>query len=266
MAKINTGTITADANGNWTSDAIDMGAYGSKTVYMRVNGMQVLTRNFTTAPTPFAFVKAASNDDAASAPSSPLVVSISTSAGSLLVAVVRNGTSTLDNGIDTTHTMSDTSGTGTWVKADDGTGNLNYHSSVWYKLVSAAVTSVTCTFGNNGDPPGPTTSMVVMEFTGASTMVLEQNVSTDYQAANTSITSSSLAATDANALVIFALGFGGLEGVATAGANFTIPANGYATRVAMQYRIVTASFSDTTTMSWVNSVTAEGTMLSFKPE
>jgi hypothetical protein len=52
MAKINTGTITADANGNWTSDAINMGIPESKTVYMRVNGMQVLTRTFTVAPPP----------------------------------------------------------------------------------------------------------------------------------------------------------------------------------------------------------------------
>jgi hypothetical protein len=47
MAKINTGTITANSNGDWTSNAIDMGAAGSKTVYMRVNGTEVLTRTFT---------------------------------------------------------------------------------------------------------------------------------------------------------------------------------------------------------------------------
>ena len=47
MAKINAGTITADGAGNWSSDSIDMGAAGAKTVYMRVNGSQVLTRNFT---------------------------------------------------------------------------------------------------------------------------------------------------------------------------------------------------------------------------
>jgi hypothetical protein len=47
MAKINTGTITADGSGNWTSNAIDMSPAGAKRVYMRVGGTEVLYRDFT---------------------------------------------------------------------------------------------------------------------------------------------------------------------------------------------------------------------------
>lgn len=47
MAKLNTSNITADGAGDWTSSAIDFTA-GSKRAYMRVNGAQVLYRDFTT--------------------------------------------------------------------------------------------------------------------------------------------------------------------------------------------------------------------------
>jgi hypothetical protein len=71
MAKINTGTITADGSGNWSSNAIYLGS-GAKRTYMRVNGVEQLYRDFTleagpqldSAPTGFSAYRNAATDPA----------------------------------------------------------------------------------------------------------------------------------------------------------------------------------------------------------
>lgn len=74
MAKINTGTITAGGDGSWTSNAITL-TVGANRTYMRVNGAQVLYRDFTVAAAS-QFGKTTSTGTATNFPANANIVSI----------------------------------------------------------------------------------------------------------------------------------------------------------------------------------------------
>jgi hypothetical protein len=144
MAKINAGTITADGAGNWTSDSIDMGSAGSKTVYMRVNGTEVLTRNFTVA----AGGQTIAQDGSTLTANSGWATTINTGAtlstagtNRLIVAAFTVGGNTQPTGITI-------SGGGlTWhegVYRTQATGAVDYNG-VWWAWASSQLTNQTIT-------------------------------------------------------------------------------------------------------------------------
>jgi hypothetical protein len=155
MAKIwpTSGTEYANGSGNWTSSAIDMGADGSKRVYLRVNGTQVLYRDFTVSSggqvsIESGYPKSAANvDHNGSAADYVEVTGITTSAASLIAVVYNvnnNGGSRTsypptiggDTGLSFTRVSLDGS-----IFADNRNG-----SSVWLATSSGALSNKTLRF------------------------------------------------------------------------------------------------------------------------
>ncbi len=173
-------------------------------------------------------------------------VNIATTAGHLLVAFVREGSNNTD-----TFAISDTGGNA-WTQTTSGyvSAGSTHRAAMFYSFTTQADTSVTANF--TGGAVSPTT-ITVMEFSGAT--AADGSVNSSSSSAS-SLTSGTLTPTQSTDVLIYAVGAGGTQTSWTAGSNFAIPSNNVATgangsnaRSGMQYRILIAPFSGTTSMS-----------------
>jgi hypothetical protein len=167
-------------------------------------------------------------------------VNIATTAGHLLVAFVREGSNATDN-----FTISD-SGANTWTQTGSGyvSAGSSHRAAMFYSFTTHADASVTAHFTTVGGV-SPTT-ITVMEFSGAT--AADGSVNT-FSPSASSLTSGTLTPTQSTDVLIYAVGAGTNQGSWTAGTGYAIPANGSNARSGMQYRILTAPFSGTTSMS-----------------
>ena len=168
------------------------------------------------------------------AASNAVTVTISTTLGSALVAWSRQG---LNN--TNTVTMSDSSGTGTWVQTASGyvsgDNSTNRHA-MWYKANSDAVTSVTCTWTAGSQP----TELVVLELSDVH-LATPHDASVNSQApATTSLTTGNLTTTVNDTILIAGWGAGADQTWGGNPAGYTFPTNGSTVRVYVAYKVVSA--------------------------
>lgn len=174
---------------------------------------------------------------------STLTVTISTSANNLLVIWCRQETNNTN-----TMTVSDTaSQTWTLITLMNNTGQGN-RGGMFYKENSAAVTSVTCSWGSSGMQIGA----VVYEISGAaSSGSLDVFVTAGNTANTTTLTSGSLTTISANEILLCAGSSRADQTTYTAGTSYTIPTNGFAPRVAIEYQVVSSiQTAVTASMTW----------------
>lgn len=191
------------------------------------------------------FVQAANGTTASG---TAVTVTVTTTANNTLILFTQesvNNTSTV--------VITDSSGTGTWTQASTGyvaNGTTN-RCAMWIKPNSAAVTTITATWS------GSLTAIIegiVFEFSGMGAAI-EDSSQSNIQTAVTTATSAALTTTNANDVLVFGARVSGAFTSPTAGAGYTIPTNGSATRSMMQFKIVAATQSAvTTTMTWTNSL------------
>src|SRR5260370_681993 len=120
---------------------------------------------------------------------------------------------------------------------------------MFYKPISAAVTSVTARWTGAGNNVGA----IVYEISGADASTpADGSVNSNVSGSGiTSVTSGSLTTANANDILIYGVRSQSNETTWTAGSGYTIPANGSNTRQGMQYGIVSSTQSGvTTSMSW----------------
>lgn len=196
-----------------------------------------------------AFVQVANNLNTATGQTS-LALTISTTKGNLLVALVREGLNSTD-----AFTVSD-SGGNTWNQTSSGyatpTGSSG-RTGMFYSKTTAANTSVTANFSTVGGVSN--TTIIVIEFSGLVSNPADGSVNSTI-VPGTTLTSGTLTTARPNDVLIYGVGVGGNQTTWTQGTGFTIPnnnnatgANGSNNRSAIQYKIVSALFNSTTSMT-----------------
>lgn len=187
-----------------------------------------------------------------------LADTITTSAGSLIVAVCVQGL----NNTDTLSITDSASQTG-WTQTASGytTPDATHKAGIFYRANSAALTSVTCTkSGAVGR-----ISMVVCEITGAATASPEDSSVNHTDVSGTTSNSGSLTTTNANDLLLDAAFVSGAFTVPTAGAGYTIPTNGSSLRVIVQSKVVSTTQSAvTTSITWTTAAVSGNIFVGFK--
>ena len=183
-------------------------------------------------------VQAANNRQAAS--NVVTVTLTATSANNALIAFSRQGANNTN-----TVTMSDSSGSGTWVNLGigyvSGDDSTNRHAC-WYKLNSASVTTVTCTWTAGSQP----TDMVCYEIAGASTTLGEDMSVKSFTSAATSLATNLLTTANPNTILIACCGAGADQTWGTVPSGFTFPTGGSTVRCYVAYKVVSAAQSNTT--------------------
>jgi hypothetical protein len=187
-------------------------------------------------------------------------VSISTTAGNLLVAFVRSATVTSQSA-----SVSDSaSQSWTAVSAGKSTSSTTLFGQMFYMASSAAVTTVKATFAQ----ANLNNSIVVFEIGGAAASSPEDSSVNSNATSNVlTLASGALTTTNANDILLYAIAGNSTLGAATAGTGYAIPTNGESsgTRIAMQYKVVSTTQSAvTTSMSWVTQRSAVSTFAAFK--
>lgn len=202
-------------------------------------------------------IKGTANHEATAATAS--TVTYTSTAGSLLVVGCSqnvNNTSTL--------TVSDSAGN-TWTQAGTySTGATGTHESAMFYVANAsAVTSVTCTW--SGSISGRV-DVTLYEFTGADTSSpLDTTVNSANSGTGTSLTSGTFTTANANDALVYWVSTAGNPGTWTPGAGYSFNTNGNGARGAMQAEIVSSiQTSQTTSMSWVNSLSSDSVFAAFK--
>ena len=190
------------------------------------------------------FAQACNNFGAAS--TSSLVITCSTSAGSLLVLGFRQGSNnTALSGV------TDSAGQ-TWTQIAIGsTGwDASTQGFMYYMANSSAVTSVTVNLG----AANTNRAAVVFEITGAATSSPEDSsVKNSTASLVNSLTTAALTTTNANDILIDMTYLNGSRTGWAAAGSYTLPSGGQDStgRIAMSYLIVGATQSGvTTSMSW----------------
>ncbi|HYY69062.1 MAG TPA: hypothetical protein VE734_04970, partial [Terriglobales bacterium] len=184
-----------------------------------------------------------------------ITANITTTAGNLLVAFVREGSNATDN-----FTVTDSAGQ-SWAQAGayKSLNSLN-RSAIFYMANSAAVTSVTANFTTNGGVVRA--GIVVYEISGPeSVSPIDAGPAANVSTSSTSITSSPLSTTSGNDILLFAVDVSGNQSGTNnsfvPGAGFSFPATGSATttRQAVAYQIASSTQTNlTTSMSWGTAV------------
>lgn len=189
-------------------------------------------------------------------------VNITTTAGNLLVAVVREGSNNTDS-----PTMTD-SASQSWTRVTIVTiSGIAMEEAMFYMANSASVSSVTVNWSTSGGVKN--TAIVIYEISGAATSnVFDASVNSSANSSVTSLTSGSLTTTNANDILLYGVSPNGAGGAETAGSGYTLPANSTSTngRLGMEYKIVSAIQSSvTTSLSWATAIFgATGIFASFK--
>lgn len=198
-----------------------------------------------------AFVQAANNSTVGTA----TTVTLTTTTGNFLVLAVYQG-------VNSTSTMAVTdTASNTWVQAGGYVASTGDRFALFYVPNATSVTSVTATWSGSITATVP---VVVAEFSGVATGTpLDSNASnpaTNTQTGtHTSITSAALSTSNADDVLIYAVGSGTtITGTVGAGSNFTLPTRGNTTnnRCFLTYRIVSATQGNATTTPSYSSTTA----------
>ena len=213
-----------------------------------------LTVNPVGSAPPLAVVQAQQNLNANSGVTS-IAANITTTAGDLLVAFVREGSNATDN-----FTVTDSQGQ-TWTLAGYNSFSSSERCGIYYMPNSAAVTSVTAKYTTSGGVIRA--GIVVYEISGAATSspVDAGPIGTSFGSTQSSITSASLTTTNAKDILIFAVDVSGNQSGTNnsfvPGGGFSFAATGSATdaRQAVAYEIVSLTQTNlTTSMSWGTAV------------
>ena len=204
---------------------------------------------------PLSVVQAQNNEVTTGA---AVTVTISTTAGNLLVLLTSEGQNN-----SSTVTISDSAGQ-TWTQVNGYvSSNATNQAAMWYKENSAAVTSVTATWSG-----GISTriSGMVFEISGAALSgSLDANVTDTNTGSVTTETSGSLTTTNANDILIYGVRLSSNQTSFTAGSGYTIPTNGSANRLGMEYQIVSSVQSGVTaSISWSTAGNVDGFLAAFK--
>lgn len=165
-------------------------------------------------------------------------VSITTTAGNLIVACEGNGTSSTGN-----TTVTD-SASQTWTLIDSTSPTTTAEVSAYYKASSSALTSVTCHYtGTTSNAP-----CVVAEFSGASATPFDVSVGkANPSSGQTPFPSGSLTTTQANEVLLFCGRASANQTSYTPQGGYTVPATGNNARGWVSYEIVSGVQTATTT-------------------
>ena len=176
---------------------------------------------------------------------SSLTVNISTTAGNTIICGVREG----DNNTDT-WTMSDSAGQTGWrqVSSSYVSPNTTNRADMRYITNSAALTWVRATFSSLIAYPA---TMVCYEVSGI-VSVSAEDASVNSTASGGGLVSGSLTTSNANDILIYMEGKGADQTSWTAGSGYTIPANAANARMAIQFKVVSTTQSNTTTFMTPN--------------
>src|SRR5229473_1176678 len=204
---------------------------------------------------PLSVVQAQNNEVTTGA---AVTVTISTTAGNLLVLLTSEGQNN-----SSTVTISDSAGQ-TWTQVNGYvSSNATNQAAMWYKENSVAVTSVTATWSG-----GISTriSGMVFEISGAALSgSLDVSVTDTNTGSVTTETSGSLTTTNANDILIYGVRLSSNQTSFTAGSGYTIPTNGSANRLGMEYQIVSSVQSGVTaSISWSTAGNVDGFLAAFK--
>lgn len=223
----------------------------------RNNGILAIFAESTPASAP-AVVKAAQNINTGSGVTS-VAATISTAAGNLLVALVRNGSNDTD-----TMSISDSAGQ-SWTLAGYNSFNTTERCAVWYKANSAAVTSVTVNFSTGG---GITRgAIVVHEISGAHpTSPLDSLVATSFDdtATLTSLVSGAITTTQQKTLLLHTIDTGS-DQTYTPNAGYSTVANGQNARLSVATKQVSSiQAAVTATYSWTVAANCASFLMAFR--
>jgi hypothetical protein len=187
-------------------------------------------------------------------------VSCATASGNFLVietGEVANNTSTV--------TISDsTGGANTWLQTASGyasQGATDRHA-MFFVPNATGVTSITAAWTG-----GLSTriNIVVLEVSGMAFSSAEDSSVNNSQVSGTTATSGALTTTNASDLLVMGVGINATHTADTAGAGYTIPANGVSARETVQYKIVAVTQAGvTTTMTWTTAATTANIFAGFK--
>ena len=206
------------------------------------------------------FVQAAQSLNSTSGSSVSVTMSNNV-AGDFLVVACREGlnqTATLS--------MTDTAGnTYTLVNSSGSGGSGNRKSALFYaaNINSAASNTISCNFAPS---VSGTVGIVALEFAGVATSSpTDGNVTSSNSASlATSLSSGNLTTTNANDLLIYEVNASVAETTYTAGTGYTIPTNGSNGRQAVQYQIVSATGTYSTSVTWNAGAYSDGVFAAFK--
>ncbi|HEV2245377.1 MAG TPA: Ig domain-containing protein, partial [Terriglobia bacterium] len=171
---------------------------------------------------------------------SSLTVNIATQAGSAIICGVREG----DNSTDT-WTMTDSAGQTGWVQVASGyvSPNTTNRADMRYITNSAALTWVRANFSSPVSNPA---TMVCYEVSGIVTVSAE-DASINSTSSGGGLVSRPLTTSNANDILIYMQGKGANQTSWAAGPGYLFPANAANARVAIQYKIVSTTQTNTTT-------------------
>jgi hypothetical protein len=259
MAKINSGTITADGAGIWTSEAITLTS-GAKRVYLRVGGTEVLYRDFTVGAAASVSVAAGPwsvEANPASGVALPCTIT-STAGASLLVAMVCGNNS---GGLGTSSSMA-SSGL-TWTKASGafvaggGTGEWGGPVEVWYAYSTGALSNHVVNWSSTAF--GCRTLMSIVSLSGHAASNPIGNVSTASLAMATNGARTQTITCSAGSMIFGAAFFGpeSTSNAPTAGTGTTLLYGG--SNRGMLYRSTNATSAGSNSVAISSNATATGT-------
>ncbi|HET9177359.1 MAG TPA: putative Ig domain-containing protein [Terriglobia bacterium] len=171
---------------------------------------------------------------------SSITVNIATQAGSAIICGVREG----DNSTDT-WTMTDSAGQTGWSQVASGyvSPNTTNRADMRYITNSVALTWVRANFSSPVSNPA---TMVCYEVSGIVT-VSAQDASINSTSSGGGLVSRPLTTSNANDILIYMEGKGANQTSWAAGPGYLFPANAANPRVAIQYKIVSTTQTNTTT-------------------
>jgi hypothetical protein len=182
-----------------------------------------------------------------------LTVNMATTAGSTIICGVSEG----DNATDT-WTMTDSAGQGGWTQDASGylTADTTQRADMRYITNSAALSFVQANFSTRINAPA---TMVCYEVSGIVTVGAEE-ASAGSTSRGGGLVSGALTTANANDILIYMERKGANQTSWAAGSGYLFAANAFNVRMAMQYKIVSASQTNTTTSMTPNPDSASSSV------
>jgi len=255
------------SSANFTINTSNVSASTPVTISASYSGVTKNTTLTVVPPgaVPLGVVQARQNFNGGTA--SSIAAAITSTAGNLLVAYVREGSSPTDN-----FTVTDNLGQ-SWTPAGYNTFNSANRSGIFYRANSGAVSSVTANFTTGGGVVR--SGIVVYEIVGAAaSSPVDAGPVANTAGTTSGITSAPLTTSNPNDILLMAVDVAGDQSgtnnsfVPGAGFNFAATGAATNTRQAVAYAIVAATQTNATaSMSWAVSAGGAGSQfIAFKPD
>jgi RHS repeat-associated protein len=213
----------------------------TKTKHVFANGVLVATVANATSTSPgLSVVQVKESYSGASPPVTSSTISISTTAGNLLVLWESQGTSTTANA-----TPTDSAGN-TWnLVATSTRGAGNDEESLYYAYNALSIATATCKFSTSTIRA----TCMVWEISGAvaNSGVLDASVTIASTTSVTNLESGKLTTANANDILLYGVRSGTDQTSFTAATSYSFPNNATDTRVAIEDRVVTSTLTNGTT-------------------